>query len=159
MPLLGGLPFKVADFADGGLTISPDGKQVAFVRVDRAARRSSIVVVNNDGTNERILNSLEFESLYFSLDWSPDGKSFAAAIKRSESGHEYWDVTELPLDGGHERSIGERSDDRIIRVQWLPDKSGLIENAVDAATKQPQIYHLTYPHGVRLRITNDLNYY
>lgn len=159
MPLLGGLPFKVADSADGGLTISPDGKQVAFIRVDRSARRSAIVIVNNDGTNETILNPIEFESLYYSLDWSPDGKSFAAAIKRSDSGHEYWYVTELPIDGGQERPIGERSDFRIIRVQWLPDKKGLVENAVDAATKQPQIYQLAYPSGVRQRITNDLNYY
>jgi Tol biopolymer transport system component/DNA-binding winged helix-turn-helix (wHTH) protein len=159
MPLLGGAPFKVAEFADGGLTISPDGKQVAFVRVDRSARCSSIVVVNNDGINERVVNPIKFESLYFSLDWSPDGKSFAAAIKRSESGHEYWYIAELPIEGGPERPVGDRSDFRIIRAQWLPDKSGLVENAVDPVSKQPQIYLLSYPNGVRKRLTNDLNYY
>ena len=159
MPLLGGLPFKIAEFADGGLTLSPDGKQVAFVRVDRNAHRSTIVVVNNDGTHERTIYPIEFESLYFSLDWSPDGKSFAAVIKRSESGHEYWYMTELPIEDGSEHPIGERSNFKIIRAQWLPDKTGLIENAVDPVSKQPQIYLLTYPNGVRQRLTNDLNYY
>jgi Tol biopolymer transport system component len=41
----------------------------------------------------------------------------------------------------------------------MPDKSGLIVNAIDEVTRVPQIYSVSYPDGARRRITDDLNSY
>ncbi|MGH9945897.1 MAG: winged helix-turn-helix domain-containing protein [Pyrinomonadaceae bacterium] len=159
IPLLGGQPHKLVDLASGGLAISPDGKNVAFVRIDREKRKSFIVTVNNDGTDEKIVDSLELESAYYSLDWSPDGSSFVCSIKRSEAGRDDWYITEMPVDGGEQRIIGKPSNSKIVAVKWLPDKSGFLANIVDEQSHQPQIYYVSNPAGEMRRITYDLNYY
>ena len=159
IPLLGGQPHKIAELADGALTVSPDGRQLAFVRIDRNERKSSIVIVNNDGTDEKVIDSAAFESLYYSLDWSPDGKSFIYSLKRSDAGIDSWQIAELPVAGGAARLIGKPLNSKIVGARWLPDKNGLLVNAVDEDSRQPQIYYLSYPSGEMHRITNDLNYY
>lgn len=159
IPLLGGQPRKIVDRVDGGTTISPDARHIAFTRIDRQAGNTSIVAANNDGSDEKTITSLDLDSLYYSLEWSPDGQGFVYSVKRNESGRDIWYIVEISASGGDERRIGPPSDSKIVSTRWLPDKSGLIVNAVDDATRQPQIYFLSYPDGVRRRVTNDLNNY
>lgn len=159
IPLFGGQSHKLLKFADGGLTVSPDGTRLGFVRIDRQARMSSIVVVNSDGTDERTIDSVNFDSSYNSLAWSPDGKSFVSSMRQKMSSGNSWFIAELPAEGGKRKQIGDTFDTKQIVAEWLPNKIGLIVNAVDKATRQPQLYFASYPDGVRRRLSNDLNYY
>ncbi len=159
IPSLGGQPQKLADFISGNLTVSPDGNRIAFKRINKQAGFTSIIVVNNDGSNERTIAEIDTDSDYWSLDWSPDGSTIAYAVKRHEPKNDSWYVAEIPAGGGAERRIGEPHNSQIITARWLPDKKGLILNAVDAKTRLPQIYYLSYPDGAERRITNDLNDY
>lgn len=159
IPLLGGNPRPLIARANGGLTISPDGRRLAFIRIDREKGLTSIVVAGTDGSTEHEISSCEGNSGYFSLDWSPAGDSLIYAFRRHGNDHDQWYLAEVPADGGPERLFGDPSVIPIYGAKWLPDKSGLIVNAVDEATRQPQIYSVSYPDGAKRRITNDLNSY
>jgi Tol biopolymer transport system component len=70
-----------------------------------------------------------------------------------------WHVTEIPIDGGNENQIVASRKTRIVMIVWLPDRSGLIMNAIDPETNVPQISFVSYPTGEERRITHDLNNY
>ncbi len=158
VPLLGGTPHRLVKIANGGLAISPNNRQMAFIRIDRDAGKSSIVVANADGTDEQTIDTLDLESSYHSLDWSPDGKSIVKVVRLRENDRTYSYIAEVPAAGGEEFRIGELSDSTLIGAKWLPNKRGLVVNAMDDASQQPQLYYVSYPDGVRRRITNDLTY-
>ena len=74
------------------VTLSPDGKQLAFVRPSPS--ESNLFVANSDGTGERKIASRKLPA-YFSFvggpAWSPDGKTIACgagAYSGSLSGDE-----------------------------------------------------------------------
>lgn len=156
---LGGEPQKVADFVNGGTTFSPDGTRLAFVRINRHEGITSIVGADSDGSNEQTIATTDTDSIYQSLDWSPDGSTIAYSVKYHEPKNDSWYVAEIPAGGGAERRIGKPRNSKIINAFWLPDKQGFVMNAIDPKTKQPQIYYLSYPDGEERRITNDLNDY
>jgi len=156
---LGGQPQKLVEFVSGAVTVSPDGTRLAFKRMNKEVGVTSIIVVNNDGSNEQTIATTDTNSDYWSLDWSPDGGSIAYTIRHHEPENDSWYVAEIPATGGAERRIGEPRNSQIINARWLPDKKGLVLNAIDAKTKQPQIYYLSYPDGAERRVTNDLNDY
>jgi Tol biopolymer transport system component/DNA-binding winged helix-turn-helix (wHTH) protein len=159
IPLLGGEAHKLTPYANGSLTVSPDGRELAFVRIDRQLGTSSIVVVDSEGTNEHIVSSTNLDSMFYSLEWAPDGNSFLYSFKRHEEDREYWYLAEIPATGGAEHRIGEPSNFTILTAKWMPDKSGLIVNAIDETTRKAQLYAVSYPDGAMRRITNDLNSY
>jgi hypothetical protein len=50
----GGIPVKIADQSEGWIAVSPDDKQVSFVRCTYQSNDyCSLFVVGNDGHNER----------------------------------------------------------------------------------------------------------
>lgn len=65
--------------ADAQPSISPDGKQIAFVSFDEVVQQS-IFIMNSDGTNRRQLTN--GGSAYSFPEWSPDGNQliFQATI-------------------------------------------------------------------------------
>ena len=66
--------------SDGAPAWSPDGRHVAFLRENREKEQSAIYIVGALGGPERKLMDLPF-GRYFDLDWSPDGKFIATAIR------------------------------------------------------------------------------
>lgn len=78
MPVLGGTPrqiFQTKNGVDSALAVSPDGKQLAFRQGDGTGKYS-IVVVNVDGTGERIVRTRGVPFEYTSDPaFSADGKT------------------------------------------------------------------------------------
>ena len=60
--------------------ISPDGKQIAFVRYDVVTTRSSLWLVNADGTNAQALVDAKTFTAILNPRFSPDGKWLAFGV-------------------------------------------------------------------------------
>jgi Tol biopolymer transport system component len=114
---------------------------------------------NTDGTDEQILSTIDTNSQFISLDWSPDGKKLLYGFRQHMSeGYSHY-LAEIPAAGGEEYRITRPRRERIFAAQWLPDKSGVIMTVVDPQTNLPQLYSVSYPGGEEQRLTNDLHDY
>ena len=77
MPLLGGQPEPVLKDVTGPVGFSPDGKQIAFLRIEPASWEALLLVASANGDGLRCIARRK-RPRYFSpwgLAWLPDGKS------------------------------------------------------------------------------------
>jgi serine/threonine protein kinase/Tol biopolymer transport system component len=158
IPSLGGPPRKLIFDVDTAATISPDGKQMAFVRGYPQLKQSAVVVMKADGTSERKVANRKQPSNYplVQASWSPDGKTIAVIGNDAVSSS----VVAVDVTSGKETSVGDKKWFAINGVAWLPDGSGVV---ITAAEKQEnvafQVWMISYPDGAVRKITNDLNNY
>jgi eukaryotic-like serine/threonine-protein kinase len=140
--------------------LSPDGKRVAFVRLDENLGRS-LVVADLEGGGERTLLAPRLPKFVAGAQWSPDGKTVATiAGSFDEKGAPGGDreVVGVRVEDGSEVRIPNQKWSVVRGVTWMPDASGLV---VSASVKGGplQLWHLSYPDGATSRITNDLSDY
>ena len=159
VPVLGGRSQKLKNNVAGGGNESPDGQHFVFIRVDQNKGLGYLTISNTDGTNEQIISTIDRNSLFCSLDWSPDGGNILYAFRQGTPDGYIHYVAEIPATGGAESRLTLPRRERIVSARWLPDKSGLIMCAIDSVTHLPQLYYVAYPGGDERRITNDLNDY
>jgi DNA-binding winged helix-turn-helix (wHTH) protein/Tol biopolymer transport system component len=154
VPTLGGPPRKLLDnLRGGGVSLSPDGTQFAFIRVT-PGRESALLIANTDGTGERKLVSNQTEDLDAPA-WSPDGQRIAFSVTNRNSNDST--VFELQIADGSARPLTTRRWLRIIKLAWLRDGAGLLLLATPGDGFVYQIWRLAYPDGGATRVTNDLN--
>ena len=77
--ILGGAAEALVKDIDSRAAVSPDGKQLAFVRDDFNKGTSTVVIVNADGSDERALAQFRVPDRVFAPAWSPDGSRIVAA--------------------------------------------------------------------------------
>jgi len=161
LPLLGGVATELTPKIDSGVTFSLDGSQIAFLRNDRQARQSSIVVANaSDGKNEHVVSSANPPQRFTgeTLAWAPDGKSIAVVANSGDRNHS--EILSIRLADGARERIGSAGWGVVSQLAWLHDQSGLLvisrENVV---ARKNQIWFLPYPTGEPRKITNDLDVY
>ena len=162
VPLLGGAARKLNDNVLSRVTLSPDGKRMAFKRA-RAPGESLLVVTNSDGTGERVLAVRKLPNNFAGAttgpSWSPDGKSIASGVLNVDAGGGYGTLVEVDVESGAERRLTPERWSTIGQVAWLPDKSGLVFTATPEGTLGSQVWHISYPEGAVRKVTNDLNTY
>ncbi|MCM3869604.1 MAG: protein kinase [Pyrinomonadaceae bacterium] len=151
--VLGGPSIKVTEgIAPTGLAVSPDGKQLAFLR------GSSLRVANVDGTGERELISHDPNLWFGALAWSAEGKSIFASVGNYTEEAFYMNVVSVSTVGGAERAISSQWPG-IQSLASLRDGTGLLMSAWNKGATSNQIWQLSDPTGEARRITNDLNDY
>src|SRR5258706_11427667 len=160
VPVLGGSPRRIMAGVTSPVTLSPDGKQLAFVRP--SSSESNLFVANSDGTGERKIASRKLPA-YFSFvggpTWSPDGKTIACGAG-AYSGSLSATIVSVPAEGGPEKTITPQNWVSVSRVLWLGDSSGLLVAAVpELISTGTQLWYVSYPGGEVRRVTNDLNAY
>lgn len=165
MPVLGGNQRRLIPNISGGITYSPDGKQMAFVRQGfPAAGESSLLIANADGTEERIVATLKRPEFFANVGgqipaWSPDGKAIASiAANLTVTGLK---VVEVQVADGSVKDLGVQGWHFLRRIAWLPDNSGFLllgTNTISGRYNQ-QIWRISYPEGKVSRITTDSNNY
>ena len=74
VPTLGGPSIKLLDDIATAVSVSPDGRQLAFMRAKN--REAELVVASADGSNPRAIG-LEKRVPFGTPAWSPDGHSIA----------------------------------------------------------------------------------
>jgi Tol biopolymer transport system component len=160
LPVIGGTPKKLlADFDAPSFAISPDGRQVAFIRLDNKEGAFHLVVVNEDGTGERVLSSHRGDDWFQGgIDWSPDGKTIAY-ILMSNTGEERATLMAIRVEDGSEKAITTGRWRQTSGLLWLPDGSGLVFSGRANRTAPGQLWRVAYPSGEVRKLTNDLNDY
>jgi serine/threonine protein kinase/Tol biopolymer transport system component len=160
IPVLGGTPKKMLTKVATPIAFSPDGGQFAFVSRTHDYGESHLVVVNTDGSGERILSRRSANELFSDggPSWSPDGKIIAiGGSSVDRSGH--WTVMGVAVESGEVRPLSQQTWSFVDGVEWFRDGSGLVLATRDRFEDKRQIWQLSYPGGEARRITNDLNSY
>ena len=162
MPVLGGTPKKILSDLRSTVTLSPDGKKIAFVRSYLDQGEEALMIADIDGSNEKKLTS-RFGAEFFDgreagPSWSPDGKTIACSAGSAEGGFEMG-VMGIDAATGEQKWIGDKNWRYVSRVEWLKDGDGLVIVAIGQSDNKNQLWFVSFPDGKVTRITNDLNDY
>src|SRR5262245_54146370 len=171
MPVLGGVEIKLLNPADAdrraqtgissSVTFSPDGAQMAFLRMTDGPRESVLVVANADGSGDRTLAVWRWpERFAGSPAWSPDGKTIVCQAYSNVGRYDRGFVA-ISVADGTTQEIGSK---RWAPGQfaWSPDGAGLIfaadEVALDSELNNSQIWRFVFPSGGGMRIKTYCNH-
>jgi eukaryotic-like serine/threonine-protein kinase len=159
IPVLGGTPKKLITDIDSRVTLSPDGRRLAFRRRFSATNETAVMMANEDGSSQKKLASEKRPNEFGSVAWSPNGETIAAIVDHFESGQRYSNLVEIPVRGGLERPIGDHRWFFLFNFGWAVDGRGLIVCAANHGSGLLQMEYVSYSNGGVRRITNDPNFY
>jgi eukaryotic-like serine/threonine-protein kinase len=159
IPVLGGVPEKLPLELNGSFAVSPDEKQVAFVRQDREKNISVVIVAAMDGTSEREIATRSLDAAFYSrLAWSPDG-TLISVPALSESEKKSNDVFVIRPDSGKIEQLSSHGWLQIHNLIWHPDGKNLIVVAIDKTESLRHLWLLTYPAGKIEQFSRDTDTY
>ena len=160
VPSLGGASKKLVDGSDSSITLSPDGKQMAFYRFTYDQGKASVIIANTDGSGERTLVTREDPAGFDTgIAWSPDGTVIACAGYDGGASDSIKLVAVSVADGSI-RDIDPKVYGSVSRITWSPDGESLLITAADRVSQYfYQIWEVPYSGGPGRRVTNDLANY
>jgi eukaryotic-like serine/threonine-protein kinase len=124
-PLLGGTPQLVVRNIDSGITFSPGGKRIAYVRANSPeVGKFQVLTADPDGTNERLFSGGPENEAPLSVSWSPDGKQIASIFwgpGETLTTVQFQDADSAKLQAHVPFSKVEFDD-----LVWQPDGRGLV---------------------------------
>ncbi len=158
-PAFGGPPKKIADNVWSDFSVSPDGKQFAFIRRDAELTSHLLILSNIDGSGERQLSArgAPWDYRGGAPGWSPDGSKLTIASGQQQQFFPKLLMVDVSTGGETEMKIPRWR--AIFRVLWMPDGKRLIITAREAKEPYSQIWMLALPGGEIRRWTNDLESY
>jgi Tol biopolymer transport system component len=159
VPKLGGGETKLVEGISlqdtrSNFALSPDGRQLAFMRLDAGLHRS-LVVTNDDGSGERVIYRRELPEFISGAAWSPDGKTIAF-VQGSFVGAKVF--LAIGAGGGPVRQVSELKWKAVGGFAWTGDSSALVVAAAERGELY-QLWRLPFPGGEAQRITNDVSTY
>jgi serine/threonine protein kinase len=158
---MGGVPVKLIHDVDGPITLSPDERQLAFVRGSSTGERA-LMLANVDGSEERKLASrMGYEAFSFGGPaWSPDGRSIVCGAAYTEDNGRFLTVVGVDVGDGSIRSLTPQRWKAIGRISWLQDGKGIVFTAAEQrAGSTSQLWYMDYQSGNAYRISKDLQDY
>ena len=160
VPTISGSARKILSNVNSPVALSPNTKQIAFIRFIKSTGEYLLVVAQTDGTGERVLATRRNGDLFSleGLGWSPDGAAIACAAG-SYLGGFHMNVVRVQVADGAEKPVTSHRWFSVPQAVWLGDGSGLIVAAAEDSVSPYQIWHVSYPDGEVRRITNDANDY
>ena len=156
----GGIPVRITEKTEGTISLSPDDKQLSFIRCDyREDDFCSLYVVDADGKNERKLLTRRRPTRLSGGQFSPNGKSIAFASGQSSTGGSDFRLMRLDLASGTESPLASRSFFNIRNLKWLPDGAGLLLTASETLDGLFRIWHVSAATGEARALTKDATDY
>jgi Tol biopolymer transport system component/DNA-binding winged helix-turn-helix (wHTH) protein len=164
VPFIGGTPRRLLEHIDSPVGWSPDGKQMAFVRMDVANERSAVVIVDGSG-RERVIASRIAPAYFVSSwivgsppirpAWSPDGH-FIALAEFSDILAQH--VVFVDTTTGAETVRDSQGAFTVQGAVWLTPTT-LVLSQPEVLGQRIQLWRMTYPSGAIGPVTNDLSSY
>jgi Tol biopolymer transport system component len=163
VPFLGGAPKLLAEHVWSPAGWSPDGRQLAAIRVDDM-ENSSLVIVDTDGA-ERVVAMRHAPDYLVSFwiigrpparpAWSPDGKRVAVLAFSN-----FVEPQVIVVDVATSRETVIPSGGSFVPqgLAWLSPKS-LVVSQPEEFNQRSQLWTLSYPDGHVAPLTNDLGNY
>jgi Tol biopolymer transport system component/DNA-binding winged helix-turn-helix (wHTH) protein len=159
LPLSGGVPQKLLTHVNSEVSFSPDGRQMAFIRLSTVEGQSLLMVARSDGSDARVLAARQLPQAFWHPAWSPDGTRIACQALNVDTSGKYSTVITFLAGGGTEQQLGTQRWHKVLGLNWLPTGDGLALAAAGSATETRQLWWLSFPRGEVRRITNDLTAY
>jgi Tol biopolymer transport system component len=163
MPAMGGSPQRVLEGAEAA-ALSPDGKRLAWSRLDESARfdgpqQVSVFVGSQDGAGARLIAKTQLER-YFSIPlvWSPDGRSIGMVRPTWVGGRFETHRVVLDAETGAERDLGG-SFEIWGQPVWLSEGWIAPGTETGSGSDKAQIAFLPGSGGPARPITRDLSSY
>ncbi len=119
------------------------------------------MLANSDGTGEAQILAYRKPPEAFTRNgcaWSPDGETIICVGGDNPLFGEQYPVAVRVADGS-QKPLTKKRWNLIKQSAWLADGSGFVMAAVDNLDAGSQLWHVTLPGGVPVRIYNDLNDY
>jgi len=161
IPALGGQPKKIVVDADTGAGVSPDGKQIVFVR--ESERGSMLMMANADGSNQKTFLELQPPNFFWNYavpSWSRDGKTIGCGAVLQDKDGTHLKLIAVNASDGKWRLLNDRNWSVLAGVQWLPDGNLIAAGNEKSETQfAPVQLWLVTPNAAPQRLTNDLNDY
>jgi serine/threonine protein kinase len=157
IPVLGGASRKITEHLAADFTLSPDGTKIAFFNTHCEGESTCLMQVNSDGSGRKIL--MTWGEPHYSPAWSPDGKSIAFQVWVEEDPQGL--RAHLQSFNVATRQIADLPSRwrAIHSLLWTQSGKGLLLTAQERAGDPVQIWYVSYPDGIKERVTNDLEDY
>jgi len=162
VPVLGGTQRKLISDVQSAVTLSPDGRQVAFLRNRRAEARDDLMLASLDGGKERTLASRNHPAKFGYASapaWRPDGDVITVAYEDSDDRGRYTTLANIDVQTGAQKPLPSQRWQFVERMVWLPNGSMLLVIGQDPESTFQQIWGVPARGGMPRKITNDLNDY
>ena len=160
--ILGGDSQKLIADVDSRVTLSPDGRRLAFVRYNTQTKEHAIIIAGEDGSGEQVLIVRKPPLEIHGIDWSPDGQVIAYVVWGTDKDGYYVNIEGVRVADATTHPISTARWRNIQSISWLADTSALVITGRDRASlpsTPEQIWLVSYPDGTAQRVTNDTNYY
>ncbi len=156
----GGAAKKIADRVWSTVGISPDGKQMAFIRFFPTQGEWALMLKEMATGEERKLLSRNLPFTLFRTGfpaWSNDGRRIAI-IEQSPNQQNVSSLLLVSVTNGDAEKISTPSLVQIEQVAWLPGDHSIVLTGRENS-RFFQLWKLNISDGMLQKITNDLNNY
>jgi Tol biopolymer transport system component/DNA-binding winged helix-turn-helix (wHTH) protein len=159
--VFGGIPEKILERTEGWFSLSPDDRQISFVRCERRSDDyCSLLTADVDGKNERKILTRPEPIHIRNNQFSPDGKAIAFAVGQSWTGGSDYRLRRVELASGAESQISPKTFFHIKSLKWLPGGDNLLLTAQETLAGEAKIWRVSAATGQAEPLTKDAaNYF
>lgn len=152
----GGIPVKITQRTEGTVSLSPDDKEISFIRCQYQDEDfCSLMLIDADGKNERKLLTRRSPIRLAAVQHSPDGRSIAFASGESANGGSNFRVMIVDLSNGVERQVSTKTFFVVTSLKWLPSGNELLLTAKETFDGRLRIWHVSSLTGEVRPLTKD----
>ena len=157
---LGGPRSKILTDIATGVSFSPDGREMVFMRMDQKKGETSLVIAATEGTSQRVLLTRRTpESINGSAAWSSDGSRIAFGAVDLTVASSACSLVGADPRTGETKSLTAEKWDQCYRLAWTHDSKGLVmvgtKSGDSLSTRRDNVYYISLVDGSSRRLTND----